>query len=78
VADLFNPMDRSFIQVPFLNLMANLQERADLIFIRLGGNTQETAALVDHLDDGKAFAKEGINNQATVRIYFNPSSSIEY
>ncbi|KXN83267.1 hypothetical protein AN958_01638 [Leucoagaricus sp. SymC.cos] len=48
----------TFIQVPFLNLMANLQERAGHVLIRLGGNTQEYAVMVDHLDNGRAIAKE--------------------
>ncbi|KAF5347313.1 hypothetical protein D9756_009931 [Leucocoprinus leucothites] len=48
----------SFIQVPFLNLMANLQERAGHVLIRIGGNTQEYAVMVDHLDNGRAIAKE--------------------
>ncbi|KXN82401.1 hypothetical protein AN958_02606 [Leucoagaricus sp. SymC.cos] len=48
----------TFIQVPFLNLIANIQERAGLVLIRLGGNTQETAFLVDHLDNGKTFSKQ--------------------
>ncbi|KAF9449694.1 glycoside hydrolase family 79 protein [Macrolepiota fuliginosa MF-IS2] len=55
----------TFIQVPFLNLMANLQERAGHVLIRLGGNTQEYAVLVDQLDNGKAIAKEKPNNTQT-------------
>ncbi|KAJ3569540.1 hypothetical protein NP233_g4984 [Leucocoprinus birnbaumii] len=48
----------SFIQVPFLNLMANLQERAGHVLIRIGGNTQEYAVMVNELDNGKAIAKQ--------------------
>jgi hypothetical protein len=58
----------TFIQVPFLNLMANLQERAGHVLIRLGGNTQEYAAMVDHLDNGRAIAKEQANLTQTVRL----------
>ncbi|CAK5267955.1 unnamed protein product, partial [Mycena citricolor] len=36
----------SLLQVPFLNLMANIQQRAGSIMIRVGGNTQESATLV--------------------------------
>ncbi|KAF9033112.1 hypothetical protein BJ165DRAFT_1515715 [Panaeolus papilionaceus] len=36
----------SFLGVPFLNLMANLQERAGGVYIRIGGNTQEFATMV--------------------------------
>lgn len=54
----FFPDDRSLIQVPFLNLMANLQERAGRVMIRIGGNTQDIAVLVDQLDNGRAIAKE--------------------
>ncbi|KAJ2932239.1 hypothetical protein H1R20_g4863, partial [Candolleomyces eurysporus] len=51
----------SFIQVPFLNLMANLQERAGGVLVRLGGNTQEFATMVepdDHrIEPGHTFGK---------------------
>ncbi|KAF9554710.1 glycoside hydrolase family 79 protein [Agrocybe pediades] len=48
----------SFLQVPFLNLMANLQQRTGRIDIRVGGNTQETATLVDSTPDGKILEKD--------------------
>ncbi len=48
----------SLIQVPFLNLMANLQQRTGRINIRVGGNTQETATLVDSTPDGKILEKD--------------------
>jgi len=38
--------------------MANLQERAGRVMIRIGGNTQDIAVLVDQLDNGRAIAKE--------------------
>ncbi|KAH6912214.1 hypothetical protein BKA70DRAFT_1384741 [Coprinopsis sp. MPI-PUGE-AT-0042] len=51
----------SFINVPFLNLMSNLEERAGSVVVRLGGNTQEYAALVpqDHpdLEPGISYSK---------------------
>ncbi|PPQ83810.1 hypothetical protein CVT25_001025 [Psilocybe cyanescens] len=46
---------------PFLNLMANIQERTGRIFIRVGGNTQETAVLVDHTSDGRILEKDLVN-----------------
>ncbi|KAG6827198.1 hypothetical protein H0H92_012825 [Tricholoma furcatifolium] len=45
------------IQVAFLNLMANLVERSGRVNIRVGGNTQETAVLVDSTPDGKILEK---------------------
>ncbi|KAJ7359116.1 glycoside hydrolase family 79 protein [Mycena albidolilacea] len=48
----------SFIQVPLLNLLANIQERAGAVHIRIGGNTQEYAYYVDTLPDGHAISKE--------------------
>lgn len=51
----------SYIQVPFLNLMANLQQRAGRVYVRVGGNTQETAVHVDSLPDGKMIQKDNTN-----------------
>ena len=53
-----NILSSSFIQVPFLNLMGNIKQRAGGVTIRVGGNTQETASLVDSLPDGKAITKD--------------------
>ncbi|KAJ7117214.1 glycoside hydrolase family 79 protein [Mycena crocata] len=47
----------SFIQIPFLNLMANIQQRAGSVMVRVGGNTQEAATLVDTLDNGRILEK---------------------
>ncbi|KAJ6573387.1 glycoside hydrolase family 79 protein [Mycena vulgaris] len=47
----------TFIQVPFLNLMANIQQRAGSVMIRVGGNTQESATLVDELPNGRILSK---------------------
>jgi len=55
------------IQVPFLNLIANLQERAGQVMIRIGGNTQDSAVFVDQLDNGRAIAKEKTSLTQTVR-----------
>ncbi|KAF5347305.1 hypothetical protein D9756_009946 [Leucocoprinus leucothites] len=57
----------TFIQVPFLNLVANIQDRAGYLFVRLGGNTQEDAAMVfEPLDNYRNMEKENkFNQQAT-------------
>jgi len=70
---------RTFVQVPFLNLVANLQERAGYIFVRLGGNTQEDAAMVfTPLDNGRNMEKANRTNlDATVRNDVLDWSSID-
>jgi hypothetical protein len=54
----------SYLQVPFLNLMSNLAKRSGSVRIRVGGNTQDTATLVDSLPDGKILSKDltGVTN----------------
>lgn len=47
----------TILQVPFLNLMANLQQRSGRVNIRIGGNSQETAVLVNNTPDGKILEK---------------------
>ncbi|KAK7053820.1 Glyco-hydro-79C domain-containing protein [Favolaschia claudopus] len=49
----------SLIQVPFLNLMANIVNRAGSVMIRVGGNSQESAELVDDslIPDGRILTK---------------------
>lgn len=44
--------------------MANLQSRVGRINIRVGGNTQETATLVNSTSDGKILEKDyaGVTN----------------
>jgi hypothetical protein len=49
---------RSFLNVPFLNLMANMVERGGRVNIRVGGNTQETANFTDSLPGGKILSKD--------------------
>jgi hypothetical protein len=51
-------LNSSFLQVPFLNLMANLQQRGGSVRVRVGGNTQETATLVTSTPDGAALEKD--------------------
>ncbi|KAI0651079.1 hypothetical protein C8Q79DRAFT_8635 [Trametes meyenii] len=51
----------SFVQVPFLNLLATIADRAGSVAVRVGGNTQETATLVDSLPDNAMIAKDKEN-----------------
>lgn len=46
--------------------MANLEARGGQVNVRVGGNTQETASLVDSLADGKMIEKTGIVANSTV------------
>jgi hypothetical protein len=48
--------------------MANLEERAGSVVVRLGGNTQEYAKLVDSLPNGNTFQKDMTDLQGTVRF----------
>ena len=43
--------------VPFLNFMSIVAERAGAVHVRVGGNTQDTAYVVDSLPDGKFLEK---------------------
>jgi hypothetical protein len=49
------------LQVAFLNLMANLVERAGWVQVRVGGNSQESAELVSSLPNGTMLAKDTNN-----------------
>ncbi|KAF8883604.1 hypothetical protein CPB84DRAFT_1686265 [Gymnopilus junonius] len=53
-----NQVSETVLYVPFLNLMANLQQRIGRINIRVGGNTQETATLVPSIPNGKILQKD--------------------
>jgi hypothetical protein len=46
--------------------MANLEERAGGVVIRLGGNTQEYAAMVDSIPNGLTFSKYAFESNQTV------------
>ncbi|PPQ73631.1 hypothetical protein CVT26_010622 [Gymnopilus dilepis] len=68
-------LGRSVLYVPFLNLMANLQQRVGRINIRVGGNTQETATLVSSTPDGKILEKDKAdtsNPTQTPPLVFTP------
>jgi len=49
---------RSTLAVPFLNLLSNLQARAERVVVRVGGNSQETAVLVPSLPNGVTLEKD--------------------
>lgn len=46
--------------------MANIQQRAGSVKIRLGGNTQDFAVLVDSIPNGHALDKEKSDNNNPV------------
>jgi len=60
----------TYLQVPFLNLMALLRKRGGEVHIRVGGNTQETAVLVDSLPGGVMVAKERGTTGDVVRAIY--------
>ncbi|KAI0073210.1 hypothetical protein K474DRAFT_1666888 [Panus rudis PR-1116 ss-1] len=51
-------INSSFIQPIFLNLMSLVAQRAGQVNIRVGGNTQDFAVMVDSLADGSAIEKD--------------------
>lgn len=55
------PLQSSHIQVPFLNLISLVAQRAGRFHIRIGGNTQETARYVDSTPDGRMIEKQGVD-----------------
>lgn len=56
----------TFVQVTFLNLMALLKQRGGVAHIRVGGNTQETATIVDSIPGGKVLTKANGNTSNPV------------
>lgn len=65
---------RSALQVPFLNLLASVVDRAGRVRVRVGGNTQETATLVDSLPDDAMIAKDkqASSNPVSSSAFFSP------
>jgi hypothetical protein len=61
--DLVSPVGKnsSLIQVPFLNLMANIKSRAASVQVRVGGNSQESARLISSLPNGTMLVKNRSN-----------------
>lgn len=52
--------------------MGNIQQRAGRVVIRVGGNTQETAVLVDSTPDGRILEKDLTRISNPVRfIYYS-------
>jgi len=72
-AILMSAVNSTQLQVPFLNLMANIVARAGWVQVRVGGNSQDTAELVASLPNGTVIAKD-LNNTS------NPTGTppIEY
>ncbi|OJA18107.1 hypothetical protein AZE42_11989 [Rhizopogon vesiculosus] len=66
-------INATYLQVPFLNLMALIRERAGEVLIRVGGNTQETAVLVDSLPGGVMMTKEHLTTGDVVRVACYPA-----
>lgn len=60
-AILISAFNSTRLQVPFLNLMANIVARAGWVQVRVGGNSQDTAELVASLPNGTVIAKD-VNN----------------
>jgi hypothetical protein len=58
----------TLLQVPFLNLMAAFKQRGGSPRIRVGGNTQETAWMVDSIPGGKVLMKSQGNSSNPVSL----------
>ncbi|KAJ7238587.1 glycoside hydrolase family 79 protein [Mycena haematopus] len=65
-------LNGSFLQVPFLNLMSNLQARGGSVRVRIGGDTQETAVMVQTLSDGKMMQKQDSSVQYPLQMFTPP------
>ncbi len=55
------------MNVPFLNLMSLIAQKAGAVHVRVGGNTQETAFLVDSFPDGGILEKDNGDKSNPVR-----------
>ncbi|KAF8141081.1 hypothetical protein K438DRAFT_2030235 [Mycena galopus ATCC 62051] len=62
----------SFLQVPFLNLMSNIQARGGSVRVRIGGNTQETATMVQTLPDGRMMEKKNSSDEYLSQMFTPP------
>ena len=58
--------------------MSNLEERAGGVVIRLGGNTQEYASMVDNLPKGLTFSKAAFESNQTVSMPFSLTSLVSF
>ena len=72
-------MRRTHLQVPFLNLMANIVERAGSVYLRWGGNTQEYARLVPDTEHPRyqTFGKTESGSLQTVRFNFQTPDAFD-
>ncbi|KZT00169.1 glycoside hydrolase family 79 protein [Laetiporus sulphureus 93-53] len=61
VADQVLGPNGTHLQVPFLNLMALITERAGRVHVRVGGNSQENAMLISDLPNGKSITKQSVD-----------------
>ncbi|KAH8979522.1 hypothetical protein EDB83DRAFT_2537237 [Lactarius deliciosus] len=75
VCDDLSGKNSSYLQVPFLNLMANLVERVGWVQVRVGGNSQENAELVESLPNGRMLAKD-TNNTSNPTASRTPTGTI--
>ena len=57
--------------------MANLVARSGRVNIRVGGNTQETAVMVQNTTSGKLLEKDQTNTLGTVSLPFGCLLSID-
>ncbi|TBU60015.1 hypothetical protein BD310DRAFT_947603 [Dichomitus squalens] len=62
-------VSNSFIQVPFLNLLATVADRAGSVRVRVGGNSQETATLVGSLPNNSMIEKAASAVVSNSRTY---------
>ncbi|KAH9914072.1 glycoside hydrolase family 79 protein [Epithele typhae] len=53
-----NQLSDSHINPPFLNFMSIIAQKAGKVHVRVGGNTQDFAYVVDSLADGKVIEKD--------------------
>ncbi len=58
--------------------MSIISQRAGRVNVRVGGNTQETATLVDSLADGKALEKDKEDTTNPVRNILNQFLSLQF
>ncbi|CDO73856.1 Glycoside Hydrolase Family 79 protein [Trametes cinnabarina] len=75
VANQLIGTNSSRLHVPFLNLMALIVEKAGAVHVRVGGNTQDTAFMVDSFPDGKMMEKDkedASNPTSTPVLAFTP------
>lgn len=75
VVDQVIGLNGSIIFPPFLNLMSVVAERSGSVRVRVGGNTQDYAVVVDSLPDGKAIEKDktdSTNPTDTPTVYITP------